>query len=61
MTARGFTLIEILVAVMLTSLVMVLTCAALSSTLDAHTAVRRAEREGRQARALLDLIGVDLD
>lgn len=61
MTRQGFTLIEVLVAVLLTSLVMVLTYAVLASTLEAHASVRRAEQEGRQARALLDLVGVDLD
>jgi type II secretory pathway component PulJ len=59
-SAAALTLIEMLVAMLLTSTVLLLSRAVLVSTLDVHAASRRAARGDQARSAWFDLLAVDL-
>ena len=56
----GFTLLEILIALLITSLIMTATYAVLFTTLDARDRIEKGNLEEKIGPAILDLIGKDI-
>ena len=61
MSRPAFTMIEILVAVLLTSMVLLISHGVLISTLDVHQTVRVAGDDAQRRNTCFDLMGVDLE